>query len=94
MVMVKDRVMLEGLTASMWTDEHNERVKSFLSNAEDKILVLRISNDSLVSTTHYMVLFCRIPFFLVDELFFLILSINLSILCCLETVVEASLHLT
>ena len=47
-VMIKDRVLLNGLTAEMWQKEQTEQISSFLSNPEQKLLVLRVANDTLV----------------------------------------------
>lgn len=47
--MLKDRVVLDGLSADMWLAEHIEHVKNFFTNPDDKILVLRVTNESLVS---------------------------------------------
>lgn len=49
--MVKDRVVLNGLTADMWTPDQNEHVKRFLTDTNDKLLVLRVANETLVSVT-------------------------------------------
>ena len=46
--MIKDRVLLNGLTAEMWQKEQTEQISSFLSNPEQKLLVLRVANDTLV----------------------------------------------
>lgn len=50
MVMVKDRVVLAGLSADMWKEEQNEKLKHFLSDPTDKLLVARVANEQLVGS--------------------------------------------
>ena len=51
--MIKDRVLLNGLTAEMWQSEQTEQISSFLSNPEQKLLVLRVANDTLVRLINF-----------------------------------------
>jgi len=47
--MMKDRVLLAGLTVLMWTDDIVTRLKQFINDPTDKLLVVRIANETLVS---------------------------------------------
>lgn len=53
--MIKDRVLLNGLTAEMWQTEQTDQIKSFLSNSDEKLLVLRVANETLVSNYIYII---------------------------------------
>lgn len=49
MVMMKDRVVLGGISANMWAEEQNEKLKKFLTDSSYKQLILRVEHGVLVS---------------------------------------------
>ena len=49
MVMMKDRVCVAGVSEDMWKEEQNAALREFLTDSSQKLLIVRVANDQLVS---------------------------------------------